>query len=263
MTSTHRVDEPRAATSGERRFLAVSALVFFISAGATVAWCESMRAVAAMPMWMPLCGRRWTTQPASFLGMWTVMMAAMMLPSLVPMLQRYRRGVPVVRQAQLDALTVLVGVAYLAVWVGVGAAVLAGQAGLAVLEMVWPRVVRGVPAATGAIVLAAGAVQLSAWKARQLAGCRTVPASGGMLRAGPRHALRYGARLGIQCVGSCAALTSILLVAGAMDLWAMAAVSAAITLERLAPFGDRAARLVGAAALGSGAFLVVRALVPG
>src|SRR5439155_144490 len=58
---------------------------------------------------MPMPGQTWLPAAASFLGMWIVMMVAMMLPSLVPTLWRYR-------QAGLGQLTTLVGVGYFVVW---------------------------------------------------------------------------------------------------------------------------------------------------
>jgi predicted metal-binding membrane protein len=51
----------------------------------------------------------------------------------------------------------------------------------------------------------------------------------------------------------------ILLVIGVMDLRAMAVVGAAITVERLAPAGERVARAIGAGAVGAGVFLIARA----
>jgi predicted metal-binding membrane protein len=66
-------------------------------------------------------------------------------------------------------------------------------------------------------------------------------------------------RLGFHCSCCCAGLTAILLVIGVMDLRAMAVVAAAITVERLAPAGERLARAIGAIILGEGLFLIVRA----
>ena len=85
-----------------RAFLAVSALLFAASAAWTIVWCASMSAMGGMPMpggwtmsmaWMRMPGQTSVGAAASFLGMWVVMMVAMMLPSLVPMLGRYRRAV--------------------------------------------------------------------------------------------------------------------------------------------------------------------------
>src|SRR5438093_13144788 len=87
--------------ASELTFLGVSALLFVASAAVTIAWCGSMSAMGGMPMpggwtmsmaWMRMSGQTWPRAAASFLGMWVVMMVAMMLPSLVPMLWRYREA---------------------------------------------------------------------------------------------------------------------------------------------------------------------------
>jgi predicted metal-binding membrane protein len=257
MTSTlSSVELSREQAVTERGFLAVSALIFIASAAATVAWCDSMSTMGEMPMaWMPMCGQTWWSFAASFTGMWTLMMVAMMLPSLLPMLRRYRVALHVAGKPNVDAHTALAGTAYFAVWGLIGAMVFALGAAVAQLEMTWPVLARTLPAASGAVVLAAGALQFSAWKARQLAGCRAAPALGST-------AWRYGLRLGMRCATSCAALTAILLVIGVMDLRAMTAVSAAITLERLVPAGDRVARSIGAVAIVAGLFQLASAVLP-
>ena len=72
-------------------------------------------------------------------------------------------------------------------------------------------------------------------------------------------AWRNGLRFGLHCTYCCAGLMAILLVIGVMDLRAMAVVTAAITVERLAPGGERVARAIGAIAVGAGLFLIARA----
>lgn len=257
MTNTlSSVELPREHAVSERGFLAVSALLFIASAAATVAWCNAMPAMSEMPMaWMPMCGQTWWSFAASFVTMWTVMMAAMMLPSLLPVLRQYRGALRLAGKPNLDAQMALAGVGYFAVWVLIGVMVFGLGAVLAQLEMAWPLLARVAPVASGAVVLAAGALQFSAWKARQLARCRAVPASG-------RATWRFGLRLGLRCAASCAGLTAILLVTGVMDLRAMAAVSAAITLERLAPAGQRVARCIGAVAIGAGLLMMLTAALP-
>lgn len=256
MTSTaNRVELPRTHAASERGFLAASALLFVASAAATVAWCNAMPAMSAMPMaWVPMCGQTWLSFAASCIGMWTVMMVAMMLPSLLPALWRYRVTLRAAGAPNIDVHTASAGAGYFAVWAAIGVAVFALGAALAALEMAWPVLTRGVPAAGGVIVLAAGALQFSTWKARQLARCRMAPAPGG-------SAWRYGACLGVRCARSCAGLTAILLVAGVMDLRVMVAVSAAITLERLAPAGDHIAQVVGVAAAGAGLYWIAQLLL--
>src|SRR5512145_3332340 len=112
-----------------RAFVGVSALAFAASAALTVVWCASMSARGEMPMpggwtmsmtWMRMPGQTWPNAAASFLGMWIVMMIAMMLPSLVPMLWRYRRAIGTISAPRLDRLTLRVGVAYFFVWTALG-----------------------------------------------------------------------------------------------------------------------------------------------
>src|ERR1017187_5362934 len=109
----------------ERTFFGVSALIFLISAAVTILWCHSMSAMGGMPMpggwtmsmaWMRMPAQTWPGAAASFLGMWDVMMVAMMLPSLVPMLLRYRQAVGRTGDTRLGWLTALVGAGYFFVW---------------------------------------------------------------------------------------------------------------------------------------------------
>src|SRR5439155_910586 len=79
------------------------------------------------------------------------------------------------------------------------------------------------------------------------------------LPPGRRPDRRHGLRLGLHCSHCCAALMVILLVIGVMDLRAMAVVAAAITLERLAPAGERVAGAIGAVVVGAGLTLIARA----
>ena len=209
--------------------------------------------------WMPMCGQSWIAAAGSFLGAWTLMMAAMMLPSLVPMLWRYRQAVPETRETRLGPLTALVGAGYFVVWTLLGIAVYPLGVAVAAVEMELPAVARAAPIALGGVVLLAGAFQLSTWKARELACCRELPGRGCTLPADAGSAWRHGLRLGLHCAWCCAGLMTILLVVGVMDLRAMAVVAAAITAERLVPAGERIARAVGVVAVGAGLFLIARA----
>jgi predicted metal-binding membrane protein len=130
---------------------------------------------------------------------------------------------------------------------------------LAAVEMRQPELARAVPIAVGVVVLMAGCLQLTAWKARHLAYCREAPGHGRTLSADAGTAWRHGLHLGLHCGHCCAGLMVILLVIGVMDLRAMAVVAAAITVERLAPAGERTARATGAVAVGAGLFLIARA----
>ena len=254
--------------ASERIFFGISALLFAAGAAGTISWCASMSAMGGMPMpggwtmsmaWMRMPQQTWPGAAASFLGMWDVMMVAMMLPSLVPMLWRYRQAVGTTSETRLGRLTALVGVGYFFVWTVFGMAAFPLGVALAAIEMQQPALARAVPIAVGVIVLIAGALQFSAWKARHLACCREAPGPSRTLPADLGTAWRHGVRLGLHCGHCCAGLMAILLVIGVMDLRAMAVVAAAITVERLAPAGERVARAIGAGVVGAGLFLIARA----
>jgi predicted metal-binding membrane protein len=239
-----------------------------------------MSAMGEMPMpggwtmsmaWMRMPGQTWPGAAASFLSMWVVMMVAMMLPSLVPMLGRYRDSIGkcairspstlcMTGMTRLDRLTVLVGVGYFLVWTVFGIVAFPLGVALTSLEMQLPAIARAVPIAVGVVFLIAGALQFTAWKARHLACCREVPQSGHTLPADAGTAWRHGLRLGLHCTYCCAGSTAILLVVGVMDMRAMAVVTAAITVERFAPAAERTARAIGSVAVAAGLFLIARAV---
>ncbi|HSI52579.1 MAG TPA: DUF2182 domain-containing protein [Ramlibacter sp.] len=209
--------------------------------------------------WVPmLCGQTWAGAAAHFIGMWAVMMAAMMLPSLVPVLWRFGAALQELGVPRRAGLVALAGAAYLSVWTAIGLLVFAAGAAFAQALMQVPTMAQAVPVAGAMVVLLAGAFQFTASKAHHLACCRPgvwhearVPSTAAM-------AWRYGVRLGLRCSRACAGLTAILLVIGVMDLWAMAFVAAAITAERLAPPGARVAWVVGAVSVVTGVVLMVR-----
>ena len=170
-----------ASERASQAFFGVSALLFAASAAVTIVWCASMSAMGEMPMpggwtmsmaWMRMPGQTWPGAAASFLGMWVVMMVAMMLPSLVPMLWRYRQAVGRTGETRLGRLTALVGVGYFFVWTVFGMAAFPLGVALAAIEMQQPALARAVPIAVGVVVLIAGSLQFTAWKARHLAWCR-------------------------------------------------------------------------------------------
>ncbi len=263
----------------QQAFLGVSALLFVVSAVLTTVGRASMSTMGGMPMpggwtmsmaWMRMPGQTWPGAAASFLGMWVVMMVAMMLPSLMPMLWRYRLavgsatalarlGVTSLGVTNLDRLTALVAVGYFFVWTAFGMAVFPLGVALAAIDMQVPALARAVPAVVGVVVLIAGALQFTAWKAHHLFCCRQAPGPGRTLPADVGTAWRHGLRLGIHCSCGCASWTAILIVFGVMNLGAMAVVTAAITVERLAPAGERVPRAIGAVVIGTGLFLIARA----
>lgn len=256
-------------------FFAVSALLFAVSAALTTVCCVSMSTMGDMPMpggwtismaWMRMPGQSWPGAATSFLAMWVAMMVAMMLPSLVPTLWRFcQAGTAVAdrRQARpaqtsFACLTALVAIAYFLVWTVIGMAVFPLGVALASIEVQFPTLARAVPVSSGVVVLIAGALQFTTWKAHHLACCRLASTQDSPFLADARTAWRLGLRLGFHCSCRCASFTAILLVIGLMDLRAMALVTSAITAELLAPASEQVARAIGIIAVGGGVFLVAQ-----
>jgi predicted metal-binding membrane protein len=206
---------------------------------------------------MSMPQQTWYGAAAGYLAMWMAMMVPMMLPSLVPMLVRYRRSVRV-EGIHLHRLTALVGVGYFVVWAALGAAAYAAGAGVTAVEEHWGMAAHWLPIAAGVVLLAAGGVQLTAWKARQLAHCREGSGCGGPPMVNALGAWRHGLRLGVRCSLCCGSLMLALLVIGMLDLVAMAAVTLAIAAERLAPAPLRVARVAGVAIVVGGLLTIAR-----
>ena len=195
---------------------------------------------------------------ASFLGMWVAMIVVMMLPSIAPVLWRYRVSLAGAGVGRADVLVMVAGTAYLAVWTAAGLPVFVLVLAIPAAQSHWPVLMRIAPVAAGAVVLVAGIVQLTAWKARRLARCRRMSPAGHGARATAGSAWRHGLRLGRDCAASCAAVMASVLAVGMMDARAMAVATAAITAERLAPAGDRVARIIGLGAIVAGTVLIAR-----
>src|SRR5216110_530336 len=241
------------APSGRGPLLGTSLLLFLVSAAATLHWSRSMAGGMAMPggwtlsmVWTLMPAQTWAGGGARFVAMWLVMMVAMMLPPLLPMLARLRG----------NRLAALAGAGYFSVWALFGAAVYALGSAIARAELAWPSVARLAPPATGTALLVAGILQLSTWKARQLAVCR---ACGAPDTPGVGAAVLHGVRFGVNCSLCCLGLMAVLVVVGVVNVAVVAAVAVAVSLERLGPRPALLARAIGAVVMAMGALVVVQA----
>lgn len=264
--SRHTLSQP----ASNHAFLLVSALLFMGSAAMTVIWGSPMSSMDDMPMpggwsmsmtWMRMPCETWFGAAVSFVGMWTIMMMAMMLPSLMPMLWRYREAVASPVKVPLAYLSTVVGAGYFLVWTLLGIVIFPLGAALMALEMQYPLLARSAPLMIGAAVLMVGVLQFTSWKARHLACCRAGQKCCHSFQADVGTAWRHGMSLGVHCAYCCAGLTAIFLIAGVMDLRAMAVVMIAITAERFAPGGERVARVIGVIMIGAGLLLIARTAI--
>ena len=222
--------------------LGLFAIVFVACAAMTIATSASMSAMGGMEMpggwtmshmWMVMPGQSWFAAGASFVELWTPMMVAMMIPSLLPSLRSFRTSLGVhVSGARADWMVVELGVAYFVVWTSVGIVVFPLGVAAADVAMRDAASARVVPTVVGAVIAAAGLLQLSAWKAQYVASCRDDASLGRATRVSASTAWRQGLCLGIHCVRTCAGITVIALCLGLMDLRVMAGVAVAVTVER-------------------------------
>ncbi|WP_051233336.1 DUF2182 domain-containing protein [Pseudonocardia asaccharolytica] len=180
----------------------------------------------------------------SYVGMWALMMAAMMLPSVAPVASMYHRSIRTHRALRLAGFTG----GYLLVWVATGVPAF-------YLTELLTRLAGGDPAwatAVAAGVFAAcGVYQLTPLKSRCLRHCRS-PLSL-LLRYGSYHGplrdVRAGAHHGAYCLGCCWSLMALFVVLGAMNLAAMVVLAAVVLVEKLWVHGEAVARAIGVAAL--------------
>jgi predicted metal-binding membrane protein len=182
--------------------------------------------------------------------MWAIMMAAMMLPSALPMILTFvdlskRSGEPVRGRAFISA--------YLAIWFGFSSVAMVAQWALQAVGWLNPMITSTSSTFTGSLLLAAGIYQLSPLKRLCLVNCRTpLGFLLGEWRSGAAGAFLMGARHGLFCVGCCWALMALLFVGGVMNLAWVAALSIAVAIEKLLPGGERLSVFSGLALIVAG-----------
>jgi len=168
-----------------------------------------------------------------FLGVWVVMMAAMMLPSLAPTVALYSR----MTRARSPVSPLLFTAGYLVVWGAAGALAFAlAAAGRGILgdALAWDRAGRW---AAGVTLLVAAAYEVTPLKDVCLGKCHSpLGFLLGAWRDGPAGALRMGARHGAWCLGCCWALMASLLALGVMSVAWMAFVAVLIAVEKTLPW---------------------------
>jgi predicted metal-binding membrane protein len=248
---------------------------FCLATACLIAWIWLTRHAAVMPAGRPpamsasMPGMDMSAGPApadlaaEWLGafvMWLVMMVAMMLPSAAPMILFYSafaRGVKA-QGAVLAPTLVFVGV-YILLWaafsaVAAGAQVLLIQARLISAESLGLQGGR----IAGALLVAAGLYQLTPIKRACLEQCRS-PLSlvTRLWRPGWTGAVRLGLAHGAFCMGCCWMLMALLFVGGVMNLAWVAVLAVVVLIEKVAPMGDRGAKVIGWLAVAAGVGLLV------
>jgi predicted metal-binding membrane protein len=205
------------------------ALVLVLFAAAALGWVWTAREMRGMDNgpWTDLGGFAW------FLGVWVVMMAAMMFPSVAPTVALYSKMTK--QRSPLSPFAFVAG--YLLTWAlaGVAAYAIASAATrLAGGHLSWTSAGRPI---AGATLLIAAVYELTPLKDVCLGKCRSpLGALLGSWRGGLSGAVRMGAKNGAWCVGCCWALMASLFALGVMSVSWMAVVAGLIAVEKTLPW---------------------------
>lgn len=188
-----------------------------------------------------------------YVGGWMLMLAAMMLPTTLPLIDIFRRLVR--HRPERGRLVALLIVGYLSVWLlfGLAAHFVDYLLQEAAAESIWLTLNGWIVG--GIVLIGAGAFQFSALKYRCLDRCRTPMGFVMSHWHGERpsvEALRLGFDHGIFCVGCCWALMLLMFVVGTGNVGFMLLLGAVMAIEKNLPWGRRLARPVGVLLVGWG-----------
>jgi predicted metal-binding membrane protein len=179
-----------------------------------------------------------------FLVVWVTMMAAMMLPSLAPIILGRARIERATADGSAMATTAAFVVGYVLAWGAVGVlgyAIVEGVRSLDVGFLAWDE---GGPYVAGGVIVLAALYQLTGPKDTCLRHCRSPEMLVADWRRGPLGALRMGVDHGGYCVGCCWAMMAALFALGVMSIGWMAFVAALIAVEKLLPWRVPARRSI-------------------
>jgi predicted metal-binding membrane protein len=204
-TSAFALDRATAATS------------VGLLAATTAAWVGLVR--YEPPMGLP-----------GFLLGWTLMMAAMMLPSIAPLALLHRGS------------RTLLALGYLAIWAAIGL--------LPFAAMQWD-----VSPALPLVLALAGAWELSPLKHACLRRCRNAAAF--LMERYRSGSLRLGAEHALWCVGCCVGLMAVLVLAASMSLAWAAVIAGIVAVQKVLPLGEASARATGVSLLAAALVVAV------
>jgi predicted metal-binding membrane protein len=260
-------DAPPIATHWRRDRLVLGACVVLVTA---LSWAYLVHldlamgqdAAANMPT-MALHGSMaaaWGSRELLFtFAMWSVMMVGMMSPSAAPVLLLFAGMQRGRAERRLPGRVVLFGLGYFIVWLAFSALAALAQWGLHETSLLSSGMATTSSRVGGAILVAAGAYQLSPAKGACLGRCRS-PLGFLMTswRDGHGGALRMGLRHGMFCLGCCWALMGVLFVVGVMNLPLVAVLTVFILIEKFGRAGEWISRAAGVMLIASGVVLLAR-----
>jgi predicted metal-binding membrane protein len=168
-----------------------------------------------------------------FLGLWVLMMAAMMLPSVTPVAVLWTRTISATSTGLARGVRMCLFLGgYLLAWAACGAVAFAALAGTERLLAASPTTAQWLGAG---IFITAGVYQLTPWKDSCLRHCRSP--IGSLMHyvgfKGPSRDIRVGIHHGATCVGCCWGLMILLVAVGVMNVAVMAGLAVFIFVEKL------------------------------
>ena len=190
----------------------------------------------------------WTLgHTALVFGMWTAMMAAMMLPSAIPVIDR------IAQRARRPALALSFGAGYLLIWMVFSLAASFLQRELAARGLLSQAMALRSKQVASVVLIAIGVYQLGPVKQACLTRCRALAALvPGDARPTATTMLAMGLRYGLYCAGCCALMMGLLLVVGVMNAVWIAMLTLWVLAEKTLPSGGDLARVAGLGLIGWG-----------
>ena len=192
----------------------------------------------------------------AFVAAWQLMIAAMMLPSALPVVRSYAAAASL-HARPAAARAAFVG-GYFLVWTAFGALAFAGDVAVHRLVDANPWLAERPWLVAGTLLLVAGLAQIVPRTGRHLDLCRhPADAVAPRFRPGPARAFSLGLDHGLTCLGCCWSLMLVMFAAGVASLVWMAALTAVMVYEKAGSQGSRLPRFVGATLVVWGTLVVV------
>lgn len=235
---------------GPFRAVLLTGLVAAVAIAATVTWHGGLHAGAAD------YGPSRAAAMVAFLVGWALMSVAMMLPTALPL-------VALVARAGGAWSALAAALAYLAVWASIGPGIWFANHALAGW---WGPETPQAGLLMSTALIIAGAYQLSPLARRCLNACRHpfgfLARHWGTTGVRLLDAARVGAAYGLSCLGCCAALMGVMVIAGLTDLASMLALGIVMAIQKHAPYGQHLLRPVGITLLAAGVAVAGSAMGP-
>jgi predicted metal-binding membrane protein len=176
-----------------------------------------------------------------FVVVWTIMMVAMMLPSIIPMVLLFTSVAQSRKELGFQPAPPSAFIfGYLASWASIGV-------GLAFMKILGQPVIGGWnQSVVGGALIVAGIYQVSHWKSLCLGHCRS-PMHFLMhsWNDGVAGAVRMGGQHGFYCIGCCWSLMLALIALGMMNIAWMGLIAFLIFIEKVMPRGELLAKIIG------------------